>query len=142
MMKRKKYFRRKCHEIVPKHSIQLNFNKIQTLLKDGQSEELEFAGNILFSSHVFQIGDVSFVRLKEVTLILISGLFPYLQVPRQSVPQPGHRHRKDYRWGLRFCRKRWLNQQKTGYCRMQRNSISVVYICEQSDNDNKHRQRY
>jgi len=26
--------------------------------------------------------------------------------------------------GLRFCRKRWLNQQKTGYCRMQRNSIS------------------
>jgi len=41
-------------------------------------EELEFAGNILFSSTVFQIGDVSFVRLKEVTLILISGLFPIL----------------------------------------------------------------
>jgi len=59
----KKYFRRKCHEIVPKHSIQLNFN-----LPEIYS----------FLPTVFQIGDVSFVRLKEVTLILISGLFPIL----------------------------------------------------------------
>jgi len=105
-------------------------------------EELEFAGNILFSSHGVPDWRCLICTSERGYSYLISGLFPILASTAAVSTATRASSSKDYRWGLRFCRKRWLNQQKTGYCRMQRNSISCCYICEQSDNDNKHRQRY